>query len=226
MNLDDIGKFIKELRIKNNLTQRQLADLLGVTYQAVSKWERGQSVPDIAILKDISDKFDININDILDGNKEKVQINKTKGFKWYLVILIIILAILVGLFYVRSRQSAFEFKTISTTCKEFQITGSAAYNKEKTSIYISNIEYCGKDNNTVYKRISCILFAGDEKITDCKPKNNITLEEYLKDLKMNIANHKTCKNIKNNKLRLEISAIGDDKLETSYKIPLHLDENC
>ena len=54
MDQEKIGNIIKELRKKNNLTQQNLADQLGVTYQAVSKWENGKNIPDIAILKEIS----------------------------------------------------------------------------------------------------------------------------------------------------------------------------
>ena len=50
MNQETIGKKIKELRIKNNLTQQELASKLNVTYQAVSKWENGKNLPDLVIL--------------------------------------------------------------------------------------------------------------------------------------------------------------------------------
>lgn len=43
MDQEKFGKFIKEIRAKNNLTQKQLADKYHVTYQAVSKWENGLS---------------------------------------------------------------------------------------------------------------------------------------------------------------------------------------
>ncbi|MBR1747053.1 MAG: helix-turn-helix transcriptional regulator [Clostridia bacterium] len=45
-----IGNYIKELRIKNNLMQTELADQLCISFQAVSKWELGETVPDTAIL--------------------------------------------------------------------------------------------------------------------------------------------------------------------------------
>ena len=51
MNSEKIGKFIKEIRKKNNLTQKELADKYGVTYQAVSKWENGINLPDISLIK-------------------------------------------------------------------------------------------------------------------------------------------------------------------------------
>ena len=47
MNQEKIGKYIYELRIKNNLTQKVLADKLSITSQAVSKWENGRGIPDI-----------------------------------------------------------------------------------------------------------------------------------------------------------------------------------
>ena len=53
MNQEKISKFIKDIRIKNNLTQKDFADKFGVTYQAVSKWENGKNLPDINILKEI-----------------------------------------------------------------------------------------------------------------------------------------------------------------------------
>ena len=63
MNQEKIGKLIKEIRIKHNLTQAELAKKYGVTYQAVSKWENGKNIPDISLLKKMSTDFNIDIND-------------------------------------------------------------------------------------------------------------------------------------------------------------------
>ena len=49
MNQEKIGEFIKKLRQDNNLTQKDLANKYNVTYQAVSKWERGLNIPDISL---------------------------------------------------------------------------------------------------------------------------------------------------------------------------------
>ena len=46
----NIGQKIKELRKKNDLTQEKLADYLGVSYQAVSKWETGVNTPDLSLI--------------------------------------------------------------------------------------------------------------------------------------------------------------------------------
>ncbi len=62
MDQEKIGKFIKQIRQDHHLTQKDLAEKLGVTYQAVSKWENGKNIPDIAILQIISKKFNLNID--------------------------------------------------------------------------------------------------------------------------------------------------------------------
>ena len=72
MTPENVSKFIKNLRNKNNLTQKKLAEELGVTYQAVSKWENGKNIPDIEILKLICDKYNVNIEDIIGTKKKRI----------------------------------------------------------------------------------------------------------------------------------------------------------
>lgn len=62
-----IGRFIAERRKQNNFTQVQLAERLGITDRAVSKWERGKSMPDSSIMLDLCDALKINVNDLLCG---------------------------------------------------------------------------------------------------------------------------------------------------------------
>lgn len=71
----EIGKRILELRIRNGLTQSQLADKLYVSYQAVSNWERGNSLPDIGKLGILARELNCRIDDIIGNNKEKDLIN-------------------------------------------------------------------------------------------------------------------------------------------------------
>ena len=60
-----IGKKIKQARIDRNMTQMNLADALGVSYQAVSNWERGQSMPDISKLPELAVLFSTTIDALL-----------------------------------------------------------------------------------------------------------------------------------------------------------------
>ncbi len=62
-----IGKFIAERRKKENLTQMQLAEKLGITDRAVSKWETGKSLPDSSIMLELCDVLEITVNDLLSG---------------------------------------------------------------------------------------------------------------------------------------------------------------
>ncbi len=129
------------------------------------------------------------------------------------------------------KDSNFEFKTISSQCSDFRITGSAAYNKEKTAIYISNIEFCGKEDNTVYKNINCTLYENyndsKTKISSCKQKNNQKLEEFLKEVNINVDNYSSsCKKLTSNTLSLEIKAINEENKTITYTIPIKLNDTC
>lgn len=69
MNYDKIGSFIQQRRKSMNLTQKQLADKIGVTDKAISKWERGQGCPDVSILEVLSNELGCSILELLKGMK-------------------------------------------------------------------------------------------------------------------------------------------------------------
>lgn len=69
MDYQKIGDFIAQCRKDKGLTQKQLAEHLGVTDKAVSKWERGQSCPDIALLAPLAELLGVEIGEILGGEK-------------------------------------------------------------------------------------------------------------------------------------------------------------
>lgn len=64
-DINNIGKKIADFRKINNITQMELADLMGVSYQAVSNWERGNSMPDIAKLPDLAKILNVSIDELL-----------------------------------------------------------------------------------------------------------------------------------------------------------------
>ena len=72
MNLEKIGKFIKERRTLKGITQEELSNKLNVSKQAVSKWERGKSFPDVGLLLDLSKELDVSVNDLLLGGDEGI----------------------------------------------------------------------------------------------------------------------------------------------------------
>lgn len=68
MNAEKICIAIRTLRIRKNMTQTQLAEMLGVTDKAVSKWERGLGTPDISVVNRLAQILDIDTDNLLEGN--------------------------------------------------------------------------------------------------------------------------------------------------------------
>lgn len=76
MNKEKTGELIREARIKKNYTQSELGDLLGVTNKAVSRWEKGESFPDVGVLENLSSILELKIQDIVKGNIESEEDDK------------------------------------------------------------------------------------------------------------------------------------------------------
>ena len=73
--MNEIGLFIKKLRKEKGLTQTGLAEKLNISFQAVSKWENGETLPDTAILLDLCNELDTSVDTLLNGG---VVINKNR----------------------------------------------------------------------------------------------------------------------------------------------------
>ncbi len=173
MNQEKIGKFIALSRKRKNLTQEALAEKLGVSKNAVSKWERGLSLMDISLLKPLSQLLDISILELLNGEEiekeerdkksEKLlietidysneKIKKVKKNKKILVLITIVVTILsfiildtiVALISINSPLLSFK--------KELE--GDSYVDKG----LILNTYYCKeKDIVTVYQKLNSTYF--------------------------------------------------------------------
>jgi len=78
MEKEKVGKFINELRKEKGITQRELAIQLHISEQAVSKWERGMSFPDITMFERLSQVFNVTIYDLFNGEKISTDTELTK----------------------------------------------------------------------------------------------------------------------------------------------------
>lgn len=149
MNTVEVGRFIAELRKEKELTQKQLAENLGVTDKAVSKWETGKCYPDIETIEKLSIIFDVSINEILSGKKinpENIQENadknivlalkNTKRVKQKGQIIILILGII-----------SFIFGVISL----IQVLNSEDYDHISLEMYSTN-------NSSVFNEISSAIY--------------------------------------------------------------------
>ncbi len=227
---ENVQNFIKNLRKEYHITQKELADQLGVTYQAVSKWERGLNIPDISILKEIGRIYHVSLDNMINGEEEKKVSSSKKPFLIGIGILgIFLLLFLLFLFFRSSHE--FYFKRVSSDCEAFSLSGSLAYNQDKSSIYISNIEYCGEDNGERFKKIDCNFYEEYQevrtKIYSAKEGENVTLSEYLKDLSIVVDDYQaSCKLFSSSSLFLEIHAVDQEDQVVLYQIPLKLEKNC
>ena len=70
------GGFLKTLRKEKNLTQEQLAERLGVSGRTVSRWETGNNMPDISLLVEIVDFYDVSIPELIDGERKSENMNE------------------------------------------------------------------------------------------------------------------------------------------------------
>ncbi len=114
MDQNKCGKFIAKLRKEKNMTQEQLAVKMGVSINAVSKWERGLCFPDVSLYKQLCKELGINIEELINGErdnsddaKEKALLStinetskiKKKSKKLLIILFMVFLILLSGLIY-------------------------------------------------------------------------------------------------------------------------------
>ena len=76
MDLVKTGKFLQELRKEKGFTQEALAEKMGVARRTVSRWETGSNMPDLDILMELSDLYEVDLREILSGERKSEQMNQ------------------------------------------------------------------------------------------------------------------------------------------------------
>ena len=71
-----IGSFLRELRKEKELTQEQLAEKFGVSSRSVSRWENGNTMPELGILVELADYYGVDIKEIIDGERKSESMEK------------------------------------------------------------------------------------------------------------------------------------------------------
>lgn len=72
MDQQKIGRFLKELRKEKELTQEELAEKFNLSSKSISRWETGHNMPDIDVLIELADFYDVSINEIIHGEKNNM----------------------------------------------------------------------------------------------------------------------------------------------------------
>lgn len=125
MNTKEVGKFLKDLRMEQNLTQEQLGEKIGVTNKTISRWENGNYMPPIENLQALSELYNISINEILSAkrlsNEELKEENfenyikaideklKTKRMKRYIAIGIVLMVAVIAFFLSENADGILDF---------------------------------------------------------------------------------------------------------------------
>ena len=76
MDQQKIGRFLKELRKEKSLTQEQLAEQFHISRRTVSRWETGNNLPDLDILIELSDYYNVELRELLDGERKSEKMDK------------------------------------------------------------------------------------------------------------------------------------------------------
>ena len=160
---DDFGKIILKIRKEKNLTQKELADLINVSDRTISKWENGQSVPDLICIKNICKSLGISPSSlVLDKKSKKEHItdvhHKIKKFlnpKCIINITFMIIFILLCLFYFNNRNTVTIYK-LKLASEDFFV-GNSYYirTKYKNILVINDIQL---NNTCTYDDINLKLY--------------------------------------------------------------------
>ena len=97
VQMSTVSKSIKRLRAQNNMTQEELAEKMHVTRQAVSNWETEKTQPDIDTLNTLADVFNVDVNELIYGNRKVDYQRFQKRYIWTIVVFsIVILAVVIA----------------------------------------------------------------------------------------------------------------------------------
>ena len=191
MNLIKIGKFIAECRKEINLTQTQLAEMLNITDRAVSKWERGKSLPDSSIMLELCAILKITANDLLSGEKINMENNnqnneqllldmaaeleKKNKIIWssmWAIMIVSIIALIAGLFIAAFLipEGVWQLVTILGVCVVFLIPCFYAL-KLEVSVGAYKCKNCGHEIVPTYMQALNAMHRGTTRYLKC-PKCN------------------------------------------------------
>ena len=194
MNQIKIGRFIAECRKKANLTQIQLAEKLGITDKAISKWERGVAMPDTSIMLNLCDILGISVNELLNGEKiymensnqkneqllldmakELEKKNKVIWNSMWAIMIVSVTALLAGIFAVRFliAEGVWQLVAVLGLCVVFLIPCFYAL-KLEVSVGAYKCKNCGHEIVPTYKQALNAMHMGTTRYLKCPECNKRT----------------------------------------------------
>ena len=161
MDKEKTGEYIRALRKNKGWTQMQLAEQLHISDKAVSKWERGISFPDIELMEELAQVFQVDVADIIRGEeagraehtvnelvKDTIDIAKRekkrqiRKYRWVLCILFVLFGVLIG-YSVENIQKNYIL--------EYHLCMNAVVESKGEVIYVRETDANGKNPGKVYR---------------------------------------------------------------------------
>ncbi len=180
MDQNKIGRFIADCRKNVGFTQMQLAEKLGITDKAISKWERGLAMPDTSIMLELCEILEISVNELLSGemvtmessskNNEQLLLDMAKDLEnknkiiWssmWMIMIVSMTALIAGIFVAAFLipEGVWQLVTILAVCVLFLIPCFYAL-KLEVSVGAYKCSNCGYEIVPTYKDVMMSMHRG------------------------------------------------------------------
>lgn len=231
-----LGKFISSLRKEKGLKQSQLAEILGVSENTISKWERGINAPDISILNDLSKALGVSTNELLNCKKD---INN-KNYPIKKIVIGIIVCLFILIFIIIKNNNKMIFYNLQSNNENILVNGFIKKGKTNDTLsiklstdnykditinsfeyylYIGNKEILHRSNDTKY------IYNEKDSLDLSNEYNN--LYEIINDIYIYINDDKDysntfIKDINKKEIKLIIKYLNNNKTLEEIIIPISI----
>lgn len=223
-----MGRFIAELRKKQNLTQAQLGELLGVTDKTVSKWERAARAPDISILNKLSSILNVTTTELLNGERLLgISYHNYDGMKYYQELVDTLVL------FINNHYDTCYMYLMESVNPNYYINGLMIESSEKHSLSINYVRLLSQNIIISEQVYSCeyslsiqnqvIYKIGNILLYDFNPwKRYTVVDDILRDIKMYItreAGIELGNGFSSMELLLTIKYLNQELRETRIEVP-------
>ena len=202
--LTKTADLILVLRKEKGLTQQELGDILGVSSKSISKYERGICLPSDEVLLKMTSFFNISLEELLNGKRNK----SNKNFKMFIFFVILITIFTFFLTKLNNRQVLFKLNSSDLNIK---VKGDIYLNKNSIMLNILNINYSGDDIK--YDKLESFLYINNQFIKK-DLSNSLSLKTYLNNYQVYYQTNNFYFLTNNNKIKLVLNYYINNELFT------------
>jgi transcriptional regulator with XRE-family HTH domain len=162
MNQNKIGKIIENKRKEKNLTQKELAELLGISNTAISKWENGNNLPDISMLAPLAETLELDLLELIsvqnsvheENQKRQPKIRKIRRYRSIALIIIVVGLICLTSYITHDNtmdkveeklNNQVEVYKITSKDQSFRIDGYMIFNNKESIIVLEKVLFQGNE---------------------------------------------------------------------------------